>query len=139
MTVVGLLFPVAVAADLEVHVKVPGLEPVWATLADVRRGSTHRIEFPGEGKVVYHLTMDVEEPTDGYDWCIAFELGSVESWRGGRRTRSRIVAQPTMQAHTNERAQFLVGNTAPVLYSDPPARWFHGYSIEWIVTPSAQP
>lgn len=118
------------AHDLEIAVKVPGAEPVWTTILDVRPGSTQTITFPGDGRTRFSLKASVEEPTDGYDWRVTFELAS---WKGGRGTPA-VITRPTMQAHTNQLARFTFGGSQPVLGSEAPAVTFHGYEITWVVT-----
>ena len=130
----SLLGFAAHASDLEIQVKVPGVEPVWTTVHDVRVGSASHIEFPGNGRTIYHLDAKVEEPSDGYDWRIAFDLGSEEGRGRGRRVHATMVAQPTMRAHTNELARFKTGGNLPLAGSDPAAFVFYGCQIEWIVT-----
>ncbi len=47
---------------------------------------------------------------------------------------SRGRAAPTLQAHTNELAQFIQGSTVPVPGGTPQVMTFHGMSLDGIVT-----
>lgn len=126
----------AEAHDLEIHVTVPGSDPVWTTILDIRPGTKQTLTFPGSRRTVYRLQTTVEEPsTDGYEWRVTFELAAGV----GKGTWPNVLMRPTMVAHTNELAQVTQGSTQPLADSEAPAVIFHGYEIEWIVRNEASP
>lgn len=127
-----LALSLAHAADMQIHVRLAGMEPVFTTIHDVAPGSVQHIEFPGQGRTRYALDTRVEQPSDGYDWRVKFQISSMEV-HGKRRSERKVLTQPTMMTHSNELAQFLQGGTETVSV-DPLVEVFHGMSIDWIVS-----
>jgi hypothetical protein len=122
-----VLVSFAAAADLEIHLNVPGVEPVWTTIHDVAPGATHELAVAGRHGHTYRLKTDVMAG-DGPDmWRVAFDL----TGRKGHRVPD-LLAAPTMQAHAGELAQFAVGKTVPVTGTDD-VYMFHGATIDWVV------
>jgi hypothetical protein len=131
-----LLSTLAHAEDLQVHIAIPGAQPVWAVFQNVAVGSRHEAYFSVDRRSRYRLTAEVREPSDGFDWRVAFDLSADRSRGRGKVAEWELVLRPTMQAHTNELGQFTLGNTEPILDSDPIVYAFRGYTIDWVVTPA---
>lgn len=131
-----LAISLAHAADMEIHIRLAGMEPVFTTIHDVAPGSVQHIELPGEGRTRYTLDTRVDQPSDGYDWRVNFQISSVEV-RGKRRGEPKVLSQPTMMTHSNELAQFLQGGTETVSV-EPLVEVFHGVTLDWIVRTEPQ-